>query len=146
MSDHESYVALSQKRIDDLLEGRNRLLQSANLLLIVIVGLLVWNSFLKPATQPTGRFQQTSSPRTALDTKTGKLCSTIEIPYKFQETEVEGAGSFEVPERWDQTRIQAYLKSYKADDPEAFRQAGRKQFRAEFDDSANLFPACASLE
>ncbi|OLE86817.1 MAG: hypothetical protein AUG07_02020 [Acidobacteria bacterium 13_1_20CM_2_60_10] len=142
----ESYVALPQRRVEELLQGRNRLLQSANLLLMVIAGLLVWDTFLKPTPKPAGRFQQTSSPRTALDTKTGKLCSTIDIPYRFKETEVEGAGTFEVPEGWDQTRIQAYEKNFKADDPKAFWQPGKKLFRGEFDDSTNLLPSCASLE
>jgi hypothetical protein len=142
----DSYVALPQRRVEELLQGRNRLLQSANLLLMVIAGLLVWDTFLKPTPKPAGRFQQTSSPRTALDTKTGKLCSTIDIPYKFQEAEVEGAGSFEVPDSWDQTRIHAYLKRFKAQDTDAFRQPGKKLFRAEFDDSSNVLPLCASLE
>src|SRR2546422_1102988 len=121
----ESYVALPQRRVEELLQGRNRLLQSANLLLMVIAGLLVWDTFLKPTPKPAGRFQQTSSPRTALDTKTGKLCSTIDIPYRFKETEVEGAGTFEVPEGWDQTRIQAYEKNFKADRSEE-RRVGKE--------------------
>ena len=146
MGDGESYVAFPQRRVEELLQGRNRLLQSTNLLLMVIAGLLVWDTFFKPTPKPAGRFQQTGSPRTALDTKTGKLCSTIDIPYRFQEAEVEGAGTFEVPDGWDQTRIQAYLKNFKADDANAFRQPGKKPFHPEFDDSGNLLPFCASLE
>ena len=146
MGDRESYVALPQRRVEELLQGRNRLLQSANLLLMVIAGLLVWDSFLKPTPKPAGRFQEAGSPRTALDTKTGKLCSTIDIPLRFQEAEVEGAGTFEVPAGWDHTQIQAYLKNFKANDPKAFLQPGKKLFRGEFDDSPNFMPACASLE
>ena len=142
--DGDSYVVLPQRRVEELLQGRNRLLQSANLLLMVIAGLLVWDTFLKPTPKPAGRFQQTSSPRTALDTKTGKLCSTIDIPYRFQEAQVEGAGTFEVPDSWDQTRIQSYLKNFKSEDPKEFLQPGKKLFRGEFDDSANLIPSCAS--
>lgn len=141
-----SYVAIPQRRVEELLQGRNRLLQSANLLLMVIAVLLAWDTFLKPAPKPAGRFQQTGSPRTALDTKTGKLCSTLDMPYRFQEASVEGAGTFEVPVDWDQTRIQGYLKNFKAEDQKSFLQPGKKLFRGEFDDSANLLPFCASLE
>lgn len=114
-------------------------------LLVGVVVLLLLNLYWKHEPKPAGRFQQVGSPRMALDTKTGKLCSTVDIPYdRFKVAEVEGSTTFEVPDDWDQTRIQSYLKSYRAGDPEAFQQPGRKQFRVEFD--PNPIPMCAHLE
>ncbi len=47
------------------------------LLLTGILILLVWDLLSKPRQQLNGRFQSVGSPRMALDTKTGKLCSTV---------------------------------------------------------------------
>jgi hypothetical protein len=51
----------------------------------------------------------------------------------FKDVEVARAGTFEVPEPWEQARIQSYLKNYEALDREVFHQPGKKQFREEFD-------------
>jgi hypothetical protein len=63
-----------------------------------------------------------------------KKYDTDKIHYdSFKDVEVARAGTFEVPEPWEQARIQSYLKNYEALDREVFHQPGRKQFREEFD-------------
>jgi hypothetical protein len=52
------------------------MLGMTNLLLMVVVALLAWHVFHAP--KPVGRFQPfREGARLALDTKTGKLCSTL---------------------------------------------------------------------
>lgn len=52
------------------------MLGMTNLLLMAVVALLAWQVFRAP--KPAGRFQPfREGARLALDTKTGKLCSTL---------------------------------------------------------------------
>lgn len=63
--------------------GEEKALSETNLsklntvLLVVVIVLLLWNSFWKPQPQTSGRFQRLDTPRMALDTKTGRLCATV---------------------------------------------------------------------
>jgi hypothetical protein len=65
------------------------MLGMTNLLLLVVVGLLIWQAFHTPKT--IGRFQPfPEGTRFALDTKTGKLCATIAVrPVTDENTKVE---------------------------------------------------------
>ncbi len=131
-----------------------RLLQATNLLLFLILAMLLWDSFLKPQPKAAGRFQPLGEDHyRAFDTKTGKLCTTVDILSshysRFKDVQaagVEGSGTFAVPEGWDEKHIQSYLDTYRAEDPEGFLRSGRKQFDPLFDRSAMPLPTCASLE
>ena len=114
----------------------------------------VGTTFFKSPPKPAGRFQSLGQDRFhALDTKTGRLCSTLDVlstPYKnfkdVQATGVEGSGIFAVPDSWDDKRTQAYLDTYRAEDPEGFLRPGRKAYDPLFDHSGIGLPACSSLE
>jgi hypothetical protein len=127
----------------DMREGS--LLRISIVLLSLILAVLLWDSFFKPQPKATGRFQPLAGGYRAFDTKTGKVCASVEIHYdSFRDVEVEGADTFEVPEVWEDARVQSYLKTYKAEDPEDFRQPGKKEFHEVFDNS--LLPTCSKLE
>jgi CheY-like chemotaxis protein len=57
-----------------------KLLQATNLLLMLILALLLWDSFLKPQPKAADRFRPIGADHyRVLDTKTGKLCLTTDI-------------------------------------------------------------------
>jgi len=137
-------LSVEADREANMREGN--LLRIAIVLLSLLLALLLWDNFFKPQPKAAGRFQPLGEDHfRALDTKTGKLCSTVDTHYdSFRDVEVQGSGTFEVPDEWADARVQSYLKTYKAEDKEDFRQPGRKQFREGFDNS--LLPNCANLD
>jgi hypothetical protein len=122
-------------------------------LLSLILALLLWDSFLKPQPKAAGRFQPLGEDHSlALDTKKGKLCTTVDIfasrYNRFKDVPaagVDGSGTFAVPENWDEKHIQSYLDTYRAEDPEGCLRSGRKQFDPLFNRSTMPQPT-ASLE
>jgi len=145
-------LSVEADREANMREGN--LLRIAIALLSLLLALLLWDNFFKPQPKAAGRFQPLGEDHfRALDTKTGKLCTTVDIftsrhsHFKdVQSPGVEASGTFAVPEGWDEKHIQSYLDTYRAENPEGFLRPGRKEFDPLFDRSPLPLPTCSSLE